>query len=69
MRALAEQLDERERAVIRAHYGLGQSAQTLSQIGAARGLTAERARQIEVGTLTKLREALAHPALPEDEPI
>lgn len=55
---VADQLDERERAVIRAHYGLGQRAQTLDQIGGALGLTAERARQIEAGALTKLRDAL-----------
>jgi len=68
VRTLAEQLGERERTVILAHYGLGQAAQTLSQIGASLGLTAERARQIEVGALTKLREALSHSALPEHEP-
>jgi RNA polymerase primary sigma factor len=59
VRDLADQLDERERAVIRGHYGLGQPVQTLHQIGGALGLTAERARQIEVGALSKLREALA----------
>ena len=42
-----------------AHYGLGQTAQTLSQIGAGLGLTAERARQIELDALKKLR-AIAH---------
>ena len=62
VRDLADRLDERERAVIRAHYGLGEAAQTLNQIGGALGLTAERARQIEVGALKKLREALAQPA-------
>ena len=62
---LAAQLDERERIVIRAHYGLGESTQTLNQIGGALGLTAERARQIEVGALHKLREALRKP--PERE--
>jgi RNA polymerase primary sigma factor len=62
VRDLAEQLDERERVVIRAHYGLGGPAQTLKQIGGTLGLTAERARQIEVGALGKLREALAQPA-------
>ena len=62
VRELADQLDERERAVIRAHYGLGEPAQTLKQIGGALGLTAERARQIEVGALDKLRDALAQPA-------
>jgi RNA polymerase sigma factor (sigma-70 family) len=56
---LTEQLDERERMVIRAHYGLGQDAQTLGEIGAGLGLTAERARQIEAGALSKLRAALS----------
>src|SRR6185295_5271494 len=56
---LTEQLDERERIVILAHYGLGQNAQTLSEIGARLGLTAERARQIEASALSKLRAALS----------
>jgi RNA polymerase sigma factor (sigma-70 family) len=59
---LTKDLEERERAVIRSHYGLGQEARTLSEIGAGLGLTAERARQIEAGALTKLRHALAQPA-------
>jgi RNA polymerase primary sigma factor len=59
---LTEQLDERERVVIRAHFGLGQDAQTLSEIGAGLGLTAERARQIEAGALSKLRAALSQSA-------
>ena len=62
LRDLTSELDERERAVIRAHYGLGQQPQTLSEIGAGLGLTAERARQIEVGALNKLRAGLAHAA-------
>ncbi len=62
VRDLTEQLDERERMVIRAHYGLGQDAQTLSEIGAGLGLTAERARQIEAGALSKLRTALSQSA-------
>ena len=37
-------LEERERAVIRAHYGLGTTAQTLTQIGASHELTAEATR-------------------------
>jgi RNA polymerase sigma factor (sigma-70 family) len=61
VRDLADQLEERERAVIRAHYGLGEPAQTLKQIGGALGLTAERARQIEAGALDKLRDELAQP--------
>lgn len=60
IRALQERadLDERERAVIGAHYGLNQPEQTLEEIGGALGLTAERARQIEAGALAKLRNAL-----------
>src|SRR4029453_18872409 len=44
---LTEGLDQRERLVVRAHYGLGEPARTLTQIGTGLGLTAERARQIE----------------------
>jgi len=62
VRDLTEQLDERERLVIHAHYGLGQDAQTFSEIGAGLGLTAERVRQIEVGALCKLRAALSQSA-------
>lgn len=63
MRHFADGLDERERAVLRAHYGLGEPVKTLNEIGGALGLTAERARQIELEALQKLREALAEPAL------
>ena len=63
LRDLTEELDERERSVVRAHYGLGEEAQTLSQIGSALGLTAERARQIEVAALGKLRARLAQRAI------
>jgi RNA polymerase primary sigma factor len=63
VRDLTEELDERERIVVRAHYGLGERQQTLGEIGARLGLTAERARQIEVDALRKLRAGLAQPAI------
>jgi RNA polymerase primary sigma factor len=59
VRSVTDHLTEREQAVIRAHYGLGQPALTLDQIGDALGLTAERARQIEAGAMTRVREALS----------
>jgi RNA polymerase sigma factor (sigma-70 family) len=59
---LTNELEERELAVIRSHYGLGEKPRTLSEIGAGLGLTAERARQIEAAALTKLRQTLAQPA-------
>jgi RNA polymerase primary sigma factor len=62
VRALTEELDERERTVVRAHYGLGVEAQTLSEIGARLGLTPERTRQIEAAALSRLRARLAQPA-------
>jgi RNA polymerase primary sigma factor len=59
---LIDELEERERSVIRSHYGLGQEPRTLREIGGGLGLTAERARQIEAAALTKLRKTLAQPA-------
>jgi RNA polymerase primary sigma factor len=58
---LIDELEGRERSVIRSHYGLGQEPRTLREIGGGLGLTAERARQIEAAALTKLRETLAQP--------
>jgi RNA polymerase primary sigma factor len=61
VRDLTGRLDERERAVLRRHYGLGEPRQTLNKIGSGLGLTAERVRQIEADALEKLREAAAEP--------
>jgi RNA polymerase primary sigma factor len=64
VRDLLDRLDARERVVVRAHFGFGQPAQTLDQIGVTLGLTAERARQIEARALTKMRDVLARSVLP-----
>jgi RNA polymerase primary sigma factor len=59
MRDLTAVLDERERTVLGSHFGLGQPAQTLSEIGDRLAITAERVRQIEAEALNKLRDAAA----------
>jgi RNA polymerase primary sigma factor len=64
VRDLASRLDQRERRVLWGHYGLGQPAQTLKELGSDLGLTAERIRQIEKEALEKLRDAAAKP--PDD---
>jgi RNA polymerase primary sigma factor len=61
IRRLADGLSERERAVLSAHYGLGQPARTLNEVGSDLGVTAERIRQIEKAALEKLRSAAARP--------
>jgi RNA polymerase sigma factor (sigma-70 family) len=62
VRDLTDRLAERERAVLRAHYGLDTPAQTLHQIGQTLGVSAERARQIESEALRKLRSSLTRSA-------
>lgn len=47
-------LSERERDVLRARYGLDGDEQSLRDIGARLGISAERVRQIEQRALTKL---------------
>jgi RNA polymerase primary sigma factor/RNA polymerase sigma factor len=52
-------LDERERQIITARFGLtrGHEPATLTQVGSAMGITKERIRQIQVRAMSKLREA------------
>ncbi len=57
LRELPSGLEERERAVVRAHFGLGEPSGTLEEIAAALGVTAERVRQIEARALEKVRDA------------
>jgi DNA-directed RNA polymerase sigma subunit (sigma70/sigma32) len=59
VRQLLSLLDERERSVLLAHYGLGNepSGATFEQVGQRLGLTKQRVRQIEQLALAKLRIA------------
>ena len=52
-------LNNRERLVLSARFGLGDSPQTLAELGDSYELTRERIRQIEARALSKLR----HPAV------
>ncbi len=58
---MAAALNEREREVLVRRFGLGGGAPaTLEEVGAAMGLTRERARQIETKALNKLRLPVLH---------
>ncbi|MFA5292610.1 MAG: sigma-70 family RNA polymerase sigma factor [Phycisphaerae bacterium] len=64
MQVIDENLTERERYVIRYHFGLSgtivkKDFKTLKQIGEDLGVTKERVRQIELESLQKLRQTLS----------
>jgi RNA polymerase primary sigma factor len=64
---LLEVLTPRERAIIKARYGLGGAKmKTLEDIGAKFGITRERIRQIQMGALKKLRREMAKRELPAE---
>ena len=64
LRDLLSGLSERERMVLRAHYGLDGPAQGLRQIAERLGVSAERVRQLEERALGKLRAAAGSESFP-----
>jgi RNA polymerase sigma factor (sigma-70 family) len=57
LRHLSEDLDERERNIVFAHYGIGSRRLTLREIAGGLQLSVERVRQLEERAFGKLREA------------
>ena len=62
MRQLLSQLDDRERDVLSAHFGIGEEPTTdpvtYEQLGQRMGLSTQRVRQIERAALDKLRASV-----------
>ncbi len=53
--SLLQSLNDRERKVVRAFYGIGEPELTLEEIGNKYGLTRERVRQIKEKAIRRLR--------------
>ena len=61
--AALKTLNERERKVLEAFYGIGQPEMTLDEIGRSLGLTRERVRQIRQKAIRQLRKNTKNKAL------
>jgi len=59
--ALMACLDDRERLVVQARYGVGATPQTLRELSVVLGLSAERVRQIEQCALGRMRARAGGP--------
>jgi RNA polymerase primary sigma factor len=59
LRDLPGELAERERDIVRAHFGLDGERKTLREIAGGMGLSVERVRQLEERALGKLRAVVA----------
>jgi RNA polymerase sigma factor (sigma-70 family) len=68
LRDLTAGLDERERSIVFAHYGIGCRQRTLREIAIGFDLSVERIRQLEERALGKLRRAVAWPRGAGDSP-
>jgi RNA polymerase sigma factor (sigma-70 family) len=66
--ALMTCLNDRERMVIRARYGIGERPRTLRELARVLGLSGERVRQIEQCALARMREAADGAAEVEQAP-
>jgi len=62
--ALMACLDDRERLVVRARYGVGEAPRTLRELSVVLGLSAERVRQIEQCALGRMRDRMLAAAGP-----
>jgi RNA polymerase sigma factor (sigma-70 family) len=59
---LVDELEARERWVVRHHFGLDGPSRTLTELGEILGVSSERVRQVEARALEQLRSRLEHDA-------
>lgn len=67
--AWMDRLDDRERAVIQARFGIGGDEESLADVGERLGLSRERVRQIEVAAIGRLQRAAGVPETVADEAL